>query len=174
MQKRELKKNWIENISGWSGLSYVVLLGMPMKRSKDSGVPDMPDDKINKLIAQKIIQSQVPIKGRELQILRAATRLSLNSFANKIGVTYGAVYYWEKNIKKRLQPFQEVAIRLLCAEELNFEASNKYSELVGNEYFEKLEVQITNKAPTSKFIKFKTVLKPSYRGFRKVQVVDND
>lgn len=169
----ELKRNWIENLRGWKGLNYVYLLGMPMKRTKIGGEPDIDSQRITKLVAHKIIQSQVPIKGAELAILRSVTKLSYNSFACRLGLTYGAIFNWEKNISEQLIPLYEVAVRLMCAEEMNIEVSSKFSDLVGHEHFGKIEIQITSKEPTSKFLKTKVIYKPSYRGYKKVTVIDD-
>lgn len=169
---KELKKNWIENLKGWQGLDYVYLQGVPMKKTKSGGEPHLSEDKITKLVVLQIIQSQIPLRGRELSLLRSATRLSYNKLAQKLGLSYGALFNWEKNKKKRLLPIYEVAVRLLCAEELNIEVSSKFSELIGNDYFDKLEVQVTHKEPTEKFVKMKTIYNPTYRGLKKVIVKD--
>ncbi len=167
---KELKRNWIENLKGWQGLDYVYLQGVPMKKTKNGGEPNLSEDRITKLVAHQIIQSQIPLRGQELSLLRSATRLSYNKLAQKLGLSYGALFNWEKNKKKKLIPLYEVAIRLLCSEELNIEVSSKFSELVGHDYCDRLDVKVTNKEPTDKFIKMKTIYKSTYRGLKKVTV----
>jgi len=171
---KELKRNWIEDLNGWNGFTYVTLMGVPMKRSKDGGVVDYQNDRIAKLVAHCILQNPVPLTGHELSLLRSVTKLSYNKFAQKLGLSYGAIFNWEKNKSKRLLPWQEVVVRILCAEELNIVTSSKFSELIGFENFDNLEVRVTNKSPTPKYIKTKTIYKPSYRGYRKVQVTDEE
>lgn len=165
-----LKRHWIEDLAGWEGFSYLRLKGVPMKRSKETGVIDFDSEKLARLVAQAILNHRVPIKGRELKLLRSVVRLSLNRFAYRLGLTYGAIFSWEKAMKQRLSPINEVAVRLLCAEELGVELSVRFSDLIGDARHTEIEVIVTNKAPTSKKMEIREISKPSYRGHRKVQV----
>lgn len=73
-----LKRHWIEDLSGWEGFSYLKLKGVPMKKSKNGGAIDFDEIRLAKLVAKKILESRVPIRGKELKLLRSVTRLSLN------------------------------------------------------------------------------------------------
>lgn len=165
-----LKRNWIEDLTGWEGFYYLRLKGVPMKRSKDIGVIDFDSEKLARLVALEILKCQIPIKGRELKLLRSVVRLSLNRFAYRLGLTYGAIFSWEKAIKQRLSPINEIAVRLLCAEELGVEMSGRYSDLIGDARHSEIEVIVTSKKPTSKKFEIREISKPSYRGHRKVTV----
>ena len=63
----------------------------------------------------------------------------------------------------------EVCVKLLCAEELGIELNQNFTQLLGDIRHQPVEVQVTGKKPTKKR-KYKTVLRPSYRGDRKVRV----
>ena len=165
-----LKRHWIEDLSGWEGFSYLKLKGVPMKKSKNGGAIDFDEIRLAKLVAKKILESRVPIRGKELKLLRSVTRLSLNRFAYRLGLTYGAIFGWEKSEKQRLTPINEIAVRLLCAEELGVELPGRYSELLGDSRHESVEVIITNKKPTSKRKETKLITRPSYRGHRTIRV----
>lgn len=165
-----LKRHWIEDINGWEGFGYLKLKGVPMKRSKNGGIIDFDEGRLAKLIAKQILEYRVPIRGKELKLLRSVVRLSLNKFASRLGLTYGAVFAWEKATRQRLTPINEIAVRLLCAEELGVELSNRYSELLGDSRHEPVEVSVTNKKPTSKRTETKEITRPSYRGHRKLTI----
>ncbi len=165
-----LKRHWIEDINGWEGFSYLRLKGVPMKRSKNGGTIDFDESRLAKLIAKRILESRVPIRGKELRLLRSVIRLSLNRFAYRLGLTYGAIFGWEKSERQRLAPINEIAVRLLCAEELGVELPGRYSDLLGDPRHEPLEVSVTNKKPTPKRIETKEVTRPSYRGHRTIRV----
>lgn len=165
-----LKRYWIEDLNGWEGLDYLSLKGVPMKRSKNTGVIDFDEGKLKKLIAKSLLEKRVPIRGQELQLLRSVTRLSFNKFASRLGLTYGAVFAWEKAKNQRLTPINEIAVRLLCAEEIGVNLRGGFSELLGDPRNEVIEVVVTNKKPTPKRIKLKEITRPSYRGHRRVTV----
>lgn len=165
-----LKRQWVEDIRGWQDFGYLQLKGVPMKRSKDTGVIDFDQHKLEKLIAKGILENRVPLRGKELKLLRSVVRLSLNRFAYRLGITYGAVFAWEKAEKRRLTPINEIAVRLLCAEELNLEVPSRYSELIGDTRHEAVEITVTNKKPNSKYIQTRESSRPSYRGHRKVLI----
>lgn len=165
-----LKRQWIEDLNGWDGLVYLRLKGVPMKRLKNTGAIDFDPGKLERLIAKSILQSRVPIRGKELKLLRAAVRLSLNRFAYRLGLTYGAIHAWEKATKQRLSPINEIAVRLLCGEELGIELSGRFSDLLGDLRHDPVEVAVTNKKPTPKRVETREITRPSYRGHRKIKV----
>lgn len=165
-----LKRHWVEDLDGWEGFAYLRLLGVPMKRSKEDGAVDFDPTKLERLVAKRILESRVPIRGKELKLLRKVVRLSLNRFAYRLGLSYGAIYKWEKAAKQRLTPINEVAVRLLCAEDLNIQLSARFSDLVGDARHDKVEVVVTEKRPTSKYVEIRQTTRPSYRGHRKITV----
>lgn len=165
-----LKRHWIEDLNGWEGFTYLRLKGVPMKRSKDGGVIDFDRGKLERLIARSILERRVPIRGKELKLLRAVVRLSLNRFAQRLGLSHGAIYAWEKAERRRLAPINEVVVRLICAEDLGVQLPSRFTELVGDSRHEPIEVVLTTKKPTPKFVETREITRPSYRGHRKVIV----
>lgn len=170
-----LKRKWVENLDSWENFTYVKLKGVPMKRGKNGGVIDFDNKKISRLVSQAILKGSVPIHGKELKLLRTTAQLSMHKLAVRLGVTSTAIYHWEKEPDRRLMPMSEAAIRLLCAEELGVELKLSFSKLIGDSRVNVLEVIVTNKKPSAKTVKTKTVLRPSYRGDRKIKVrIDED
>lgn len=141
-----------------------------MKRSKSGGVIDFDHDRLERLVAKGILEGRVPIRGKELKLLRSVVRLSLNKFAHRMGLSYGAIFHWEKQEKERLNPVNEIAVRLLCAEELNIKLPGRFSELLGDARHDPVEVIVTNKKPTPKIREVKEITRPSYRGHRRVKI----
>lgn len=130
----------------------------------------MDDAKLQKLVAIAILENPVPLHGKELAFLRKVTGLSLNKFGRRLGVTSGTIFYWEKATKQKLGPMSTIAVKFLCAEELGIDLHQGYSALVGRDHHDPVEVIVSGKKPNKKRYKTKTVLKPSYRGDRKVKV----
>lgn len=168
------RKFWVEDLISWDGFSYLRLKGVPMKRSKSGGVIDFEQRRLEKLVAAAILKNQVPIRGKELQLLRRVTGLSLEKFGRRLGISYGTIYHWEKTPRKRLTPINEIAVRLLCAEEMGFDLTGRFSTLIGDERHEPIDITVTNKKPTPKETKsnVKMMSRPSYRGHRIVAVKD--
>ena len=165
-----LKRHWIEDLNGWEGFTYLRLKGVPMKRSRDGGVIDFDRAKLERLVARSILERRVPIRGKELKLLRAVVRLSLNRFALRLGLSHGAIYAWEKAERRRLTPINEIAVRLICAEDLGVELPSRFTELIGDLRHEPVEVVLTSKKPTPKFVETRETTRPSYRGHRRVTV----
>ena len=109
-------KKWKENISGLVSLDYIHFVNVPMKQSKHGPVIDLAPDTIDKLAAKAVITNRIPIRGKEVQFLRKVAGLSLEKFANKLGLTSGSVFHWEKSAEQRLTPVNEAAVRSLVAE----------------------------------------------------------
>jgi DNA-binding transcriptional regulator YiaG len=124
-------KRWKENLDGLVSLEYIHFVNVPMKDSKHGPVIDLAPDVLETLAAQAVIAHRIPIRGREVKFLRKAIGLSLEKFANKLGLTSGSVFHWEKTDNERLAPINEAAVRALVAEELGLEISGKFSDLLG-------------------------------------------
>lgn len=165
-----MQRKWVEDLNSWGGFSYLRLKGVPMKYSKNGGVVSVDEAKLEKLVAIAILINPVPIFGKELAFLRKVTGLSLNKFGRRLGVTSGTIFYWEKAAKQKLGPMSTLAVKLLCAEELGIDLYQNYSALVGRDHHNPVEVVVSGKKPNKKRYKTKTILKPSYRGDRKVKV----
>ncbi len=125
-------KKWKENLAGLVSLEYIHFVNVPMKDSKQGPVIDLEPDVLERLAAVAIVENRIPLRGREVKFLRKALGLSLEKFANKLGLTSGSVFHWEKAEDQRLTPVNEVAVRSLAAEELDLEISGKFSALLGD------------------------------------------
>jgi DNA-binding transcriptional regulator YiaG len=124
-------KKWKENLDGLVALEYIHFLNVPMKDSKHGPIVDLSPEVLDRLAAKAVIVERVPLRGQEVQFLRKVIGLSLERFANKIGLSSGTVFHWEKASKERLAPVNEAAVRSLLAEELELEISGKFSQLLG-------------------------------------------
>ena len=124
-------KKWKENLDGLVSLEYIHFTNVPMKDSKQGPVIDLEPHVLERLAAKAIVENRIPLRGREIKFLRKALGLSLEKFANKLGLTSGSVFHWEKLEEQRLTPVNEAAVRSLAAEELDLEISGKFSLLLG-------------------------------------------
>ena len=78
--------------------------------------------------------------GKEVKFLRKVLGLSLEKFANKMSLSSGTVFHWEKVETERLAPVNEVCVRSLLAEELNIDLQAKFSQLLGQSH-DRIEVK---------------------------------
>jgi len=124
-------KKWKENLDGLVSLEYIHFINVPMKESKHGPVIDLAPNQLEKLAATAVIVHRIPLRGKEVKFLRKMVGLSLEKFANKLGLTSGSVFHWEKAEDQRLAPVNEAPVRALIAEELEIEISGKFSDLLG-------------------------------------------
>ncbi len=127
-------KKWKENLDGLVALDYIHFTSVPMKDSKHGPVIDLAPEVLDRLAAMAVIIERIPLRGLEVKFLRKASGLSLEKFANKIGLTSGTVFHWEKAEEQRLTPVNEAAVRALLAEELGIDISGKFSQLLGDRH----------------------------------------
>lgn len=125
-------KKWKENLEDVVSLEYIHFINVPMKASKHGPIIDLEPNVLETLAAKAVIKNRIPLRGKEVKFLRKAIGLSLEKFANRLGLTSGSVFHWEKNEKTRLTPINEAAVRSFVAEELGLEISGKFSLLVGD------------------------------------------
>ncbi|MFW7382161.1 MAG: helix-turn-helix domain-containing protein [Oligoflexus sp.] len=123
------------------GLEYVYIINAPIGIDEGEEYIDLPPEQIDRMIAAEIVRQGVPIRGREVLFLRKALKMNRNQWAEKLGVTASGILRWEQGNDKRLSKINEVAIRMLCAEELGVELEGKWSAVVtGNDLPVRLEV----------------------------------
>lgn len=123
------------------GLEYVYIVNAPIGIDEGDEYIDIPPADIDRMIATAIIRQGVPLRGREVLFLRKALKMNRNQWSEKLGVTASGILRWEQGGDKRLSRINEVAIRMLCAEELGIELEGKWSAVVtGDELPERLEV----------------------------------
>jgi DNA-binding XRE family transcriptional regulator len=124
-------KKWKENLEGLVPLEYIRFLNVPLKESEHGPVIDLPPHFLDMLAAKAVIKERIPLRGKEVKFLRKTLGLSLEKFANQLGLTSGAVFRWEQNTEERLLPINEIAVRTFVAEKLGVELTGKFSELLG-------------------------------------------
>lgn len=123
------------------GLEYVYIVNAPIGIDDGEEYIDIPPEQIDRMIAVELVRQGVPLRGREVIYLRKALKMNRNQWAEKLGVTASGILRWEQGGDKRLSKINEVAIRMLCAEELGVELEGKWSSVVaGSELPERLEV----------------------------------
>lgn len=128
-------KKWKEkSVDGLVPLDYIRFLNVPMKQSKYGPIIDLEPSTLDQLAAKAIIKQRIPLRGKEVKFLRKVLGLSLEKFANKMGLSSGTVFHWEKVETERLAPVNEVCVRSLLAEELNVDLQAKFSQLLGQSH----------------------------------------
>ncbi|MCB9228932.1 MAG: hypothetical protein H6618_04905 [Deltaproteobacteria bacterium] len=123
------------------GLEYVYFVNAPVGIDGAEEYIDIPPDQIDRMIAVEIIRQGIPLRGREVLFLRKALKMNRNQWSEKLGVTASGIFRWEEGRNKRLSRINEVAVRMLCAEELEIELEGKWSAVItGDNRPERLEV----------------------------------
>ncbi len=125
------KKIYYRKLDNFCGIEYLTLDHVPMYDDKDLGtVIDMPPEEMEMLAAQAIIRNFLPIRGKEVHLLRSAIGLSLEKFARLFNLSAGTVLSWEKAKDERMSLPNELAVRLCVAEKLLLAIPSDYSKLV--------------------------------------------
>jgi DNA-binding transcriptional regulator YiaG len=112
------------------GLEYVYIVNAPIGVDDGDNFIYIPPEGVDRMIAIEIVQKGVPLRGREVVFLRKALKMSRNQWADKLGVSASVLLRWEQKLDKRLSRVNEVAIRLLSAEQLEVELPGKWSAVV--------------------------------------------
>jgi hypothetical protein len=131
-------KKWKENLEGLVSLEYIRFLNVPLVESKHGPVINLPPHYLENLAAAAVIKERIPIRGKEVKFLRKTIGLSLEKFANQLGLTSGAIFRWEQESETRLLSINEVAVRTFVAEKLGIDIPGKFSELLGTKEHELL------------------------------------
>lgn len=113
------------------GLNYVSVVNVPIKASSYGDVIDVDVEILEQMAAKAIIKARIPLRGKEVNVLRRVLGLSLERFAAQLGLTSGSIFKWEKKPNERLHPMNEVAVRAFFAEKFKVSLPGKYSELLG-------------------------------------------
>jgi DNA-binding transcriptional regulator YiaG len=121
-------------IEGIGGLRYVAIRHVPFHMSDDKAIGkiievDLGD--LEKFVAGEILRQQIPLRGQEVYFLRRTLALSMEKFAQALGLTAASIMKWERTRIKRLAPINEAAVRSLAAEKLGVDLPGRFSSLVG-------------------------------------------
>lgn len=112
------------------GLEYIYLVDPPIGIESGEEYIDIPPKQIDEMIARAIISQSTPIRGKEVLFLRKALGMNRNQWAEKLAMTASGILRWEQGFDKRLSRINEVAIRMLCAEELGIKLEGKWSAVI--------------------------------------------
>lgn len=112
-------KRWKEDIKGIGPLDYFVFKSVPMRESAWGPVIEVKEQILEHLALKAIVIHRVPIRGLEVKFIRKALGLTIQG--------------WEKTPTARLLPTNEIAVRVLIAEEIRVEVLAYFSELIGTD-----------------------------------------
>ncbi|MBF0314910.1 MAG: hypothetical protein HQK50_11710 [Oligoflexia bacterium] len=124
MKKTDLKK--------FAGLEYLTIKDVPIRSSKHGDVIDVNYGKLERMAAKFILQQKIPIRGKEIKLLRSVTRMSMAELGKALGVSANAVMHWEKEGDKRLLPINEMIVRAFFCSELEVEFPKCFDDLKSN------------------------------------------
>lgn len=125
-------KKWKEDTNSITPFDYILFKKVPMRETVHGIVIDCDPGALEYLAAEAILRERIPLRGKEVQFLRKVAGLSMEKFANKLGLTSGTVFHWEKNSEERLLVVNEIAVKSLIADLLDIEISGKLSDLIGD------------------------------------------
>lgn len=125
-------KKWKEDSNEITPFEYILFKKVPMKDSKHGTIIDCDPSILEHMAAVAILKEKIPLRGMEVQFLRKVVGLSMEKFANRLGLTSGTVFHWEKNSEERLLIVNELAVKALLADLLDVEISGKLSDLIGD------------------------------------------
>ena len=102
-----------KDIEYWGPGFPVKLLGFPAYKDEGWYGPDVPLNKLEFLIARKVIERPRLLTGDELAFLRALADLTRSEAARKLGVTRRTLINWEDRGKRRIgaQPLVHLGLR---------------------------------------------------------------
>src|SRR5258708_23813520 len=74
----------------------VVLLNVPMVRSRGVWTPDIDYQKLARNVLRRLALHPTRLTGQEIRFIRHSMDLTLEEFAHRFGVTHPAVVQWEQ------------------------------------------------------------------------------
>lgn len=110
-----------ENISSFAGLEYLTVTGVPVLKNEFGTFIDVEPLLIERMAAVVVLENELPIRGRELKIIRGALDLSLAKFARNFNKDAATILKWEKEPLKRIDLANETLIRIFAAEKLGIQ-----------------------------------------------------
>jgi DNA-binding transcriptional regulator YiaG len=128
------KKIYYEKYENFCDLEYMTVEKYPMYDDPEHGpVYAMTYAEEIKIAAPLIIRHMVPLRGKEVFVLRSALGLTREEFAHALSVTSSSVFKWERAKTQRLSFANETVIRLFCSEKLMGNKPVNYSQLINVE-----------------------------------------
>jgi DNA-binding transcriptional regulator YiaG len=124
-------KKYNIDLKNFCGLDYLTLLGCPVYDHPEYGqIIDLEPIEMEQLAAKTIIIEMLPIRGKEVKLMRSSLGLSLEKFAREFKISSSTVLKWERAVDERLSLANEIIVRLFVAEKLKCILSSDYSKLI--------------------------------------------
>ncbi len=108
-------------IKNFSGLTYVTITSVPVKKTDFGDVIDMNPGELEQLVSRALIENRIPLRGMEFRVMKSALRLSNEAIGKKLGISRNTVLKWGKNPETRLPIPYEMLFRILIAELLGLD-----------------------------------------------------
>ncbi len=115
--KRKIKKHLV-----YEGFGFPIhLLNVPMFKTRDTWIPDINYNILQKIVLAAIATKPIPLSGAEVRFIRKYFRMTLEAFGREFGVSHVAVIEWEKAEEKPVQmnPATEKCLRLFALDSLH-------------------------------------------------------
>ena len=116
-------------------LDYVEIKHVPYVESKrfGKGTTAEVQKQLERLVVHAILTRRRPIHGNDVLFLRSVLGISQKQLGHYLGYSDVAVLKWERSKSKRLDPVNEVAVRVLMAQLFDITVSGKFSALLGDD-----------------------------------------
>lgn len=98
MKNKKLK----QDISNFAGLEYLTITDVPIIENVHGIFIDIDPLIVEKMAAIVVLENELPIRGRELKIIRGALDLSLAKFARNFDKDAATILKWEKSLLEEL------------------------------------------------------------------------
>jgi DNA-binding transcriptional regulator YiaG len=134
-------KKWKGELKNATPLEYIVFKNVPMRSSKHGDVVDIDLGVLEQLAAKAVVETLLPLRGKEVRFLRKVLGLSYEKFAGPMDLSAATVMKWERAETNRLHLVNEVAVRSFVAERLGLHVDSVFSKLVGGHTPEVLELK---------------------------------
>ncbi len=129
------------NIKGFSGLSYVTLTNVPVKKTEFGEAISMHPNELERIVSIALIINKTPIHGAEFRLMKSAMGLSNEGIANELGLSRNTVLKWGKALEARLPMSYEMLFRLLVAESLGVKLKAIISDLKANDKVKQIKIK---------------------------------
>jgi DNA-binding transcriptional regulator YiaG len=111
------------------GLEYLKVKDLPVLDIQWKGFLSFNWQKIKMIGVKKILEQNIPFRGKEVNFIRTTLGLTLRELARKTGCTAPTILNWEKQKNVRLALPNEVTLRLFFAQLLGVVLSTKLEAL---------------------------------------------
>lgn len=90
--KRKIQKKF-----EYMGLGFpIVFLSVPMIKMRDGWTPDIDYNRLRELVFKALAAKPTRLTGSEIRFIRQYSKMTQNTFAQRLGISHAAVNKWEK------------------------------------------------------------------------------